>query len=149
MQAVDAAGCDATRSAKAVTSVNGQRPELFVVESRQPCCPGDNCPPVGQPGRRLLGRCLCGPSPELHGNGQTDGLGGTDAAVLGQLAEAQTSKATHPTVLVEQRGRESGERRSSTSGHEQDGQELGIAQRVDAGEQRALLGGCATSGRMR
>ena len=100
---MDAPGCRTPCCAKAVASIESQHPELFVIEGGEPGSgPRDDRGPVGQPGRGLQGGNLDGSPSKFDGSCEPDGLGGADATVLGELADADAQKTADAAVLVEQ-----------------------------------------------
>ena len=133
LKTVDATLSHPSCRPQAVATVEDQNPELLMVESREPgTCPRDDGVLVGKLGRSLLGGRLDGTTTQLYGGCQPHGLGRADPAVLRELADTDAEKATNAAVIFEQTGDQGSQRRSSSPGTEEDGEEFGIAERSDA-----------------
>ncbi len=124
-----------------MATIERQDPEFLVVEGGEPGAgPGGDRGPVGQPGRGIEGGDLDGSPAKFEGRRQPRGLRGSDATVLGKLADAEAKESADATMLFEQSCGQGGQRGATTTGAQDDGEEVGITQRIDSSEQGALLG---------
>jgi hypothetical protein len=137
LEPVDPSGGDTPRSSETLTPVEHQDPELLVVEYCElrsgPCHDGGR---VKQP-RQGFERCGGNtPTPQLDGGCNPERLGGTDATVLSELADAGAEQPADTTLFVEQnRGQESAGWSFSS---QYDGKEIGVAQRFNPAMIRSL-----------
>jgi hypothetical protein len=102
VQAVDTSRGDAARRSQAVVPVEGQEPQLFVVERGKPRSPPSlDRSTIGQANGGVAGRGLHGAAPELDGGGKPRAFHRPHACSLPELADACTSQARDAAVLLE------------------------------------------------
>jgi hypothetical protein len=137
----------ASRGTKRVAPVHRDEPQLLVIEGRNAGTgPGVHGRSVPEPGDWLSRGLEPNPAPELDGGSDSCRLCDPDAGAQGELARSGPREAAQTSLLgQEERGKNVGWLAGS-SGAEQEGEQLGVTERVDPCVNETLTGAGGSDG---